>query len=182
MFQTIASDLSNMLIKLIALFIFLQVSFAIGIIIAEEYIKYLLTQHLLNASQTQTYTILLLAQALSIQFVILYCYGLSVAAKCNQDVYTPHLASLFKLWIIFGFVSNCEGLFLAVILGQTSKNLPVLLELELNEGLEEYYFNPEWRLIWDNIQFHEKCCGVYDYKDWKEKYFNKLQYLEELSS
>lgn len=170
-----------MLFKLIVLFIILQIVVALGMLVADEYIKYLLTQHMLNATKTQTYVILLLSEAFSVQVVILYYCGLPVASKCNRDIYTSHLGSLLKLWVVLGFGCCFQGACFASTLYKLSNSLQDLMEMDLLRGLEEYYFNAEWRLIWDNMQYHEKCCGVYDFTDWKSRYDDKMGKLEQLS-
>lgn len=163
-----------MFFKIIILLSLTQITIAIGMIFAEEYLKYLLIQHILDAAQSQTYMLLLLAQVFTFQLLVLNYSSIAVAGKCNRDIFTPHLAFLLKLWVIFGLGCNCQGLFFSFILSKTSVTLPQRIEYELLSGLEEYYSNAEWRLIWDNMQYHENCCGVYDYKDWKSRYLAKL--------
>lgn len=173
------NHISTMFFKIIFLLSLSQIIIAIGMIFAEEYLKYLLVQHILEAAQSQTYMLLLLTQAFTFQLLVLYCSSMSVATKCNQDIFTPHLAFLLKLWVVFGLGCGFQGLFFSFILSKTSVALPQRIEYELLSGLEEYYSNAEWRLIWDNMQYHESCCGVYDYKDWKSRYLAKLDHLEQ---
>lgn len=163
-----------MFFRVIVLLSLIQIIIALGMLFAEEYLKYLLIHHILNADQSQTYIIILLTQAFTLQLMILYYSSISVASKCNQDLYTTHLAFLLKLWVAVGFGFSFQGLCFALILAKTSVTLPESIEYELLSGLEEYYSNAEWRLIWDNMQYHEKCCGVFNYNDWKSRYLSKL--------
>lgn len=173
-FHKISTTFKAMFFKLIVLLCLTQIVIAIGMLLGEEYFKYLLIQHILHADQSQSYMILLLAQSYALQLLVLYYCAIPVASKCNQDFYTPHLAQLLKLWIIIGFTCCLQGLFFAFILHRTSNDLSSNLEYNLLSGLEEYYSNPEWRLIWDKMQYHERCCGVFDYSDWKNRYMSKL--------
>lgn len=166
---------NDLIFKFLVLLNFVQIILGIGMFLSEEYLKYILVKHMLQAERTQTYVIMLLAQIYSIQVIVLYYFGFPIANRCNLDMYTPHLTFLMKMWLILGFVTVFEGLFLSWVFYRTSKDLSEFLELELFKGVEAYYLDPEWRLIWDNIQYHERCCGVYDYRDWKNCWLYKME-------
>lgn len=156
----------------------LQITIGFGMLFLEEYIKHLLTQHMLEAERTQTYIIMLLAQVYCMQVIVLYYFGLPVASKCNTDIYTHHLTFFMKIWLALGFVCAFEGVLVALTFYQTSNDLSEFLELELFKGVEAYYLDPEWRLIWDNVQYHESCCGVFDYRDWKNCWLYKMDHRQ----
>lgn len=164
--------------KLLVLLNVLQITIGFGMLFLEEYIKHLLTQHMLEAERTQTYIIMLLSQVYCMQVIVLYYFGLPVASKCNTDVYTHHLTFFMKIWLALGFVCAIEGILIALTLYRTSRDLSEFLELELFKGVEAYYLDPEWRLIWDTVQYHENCCGVFDYRDWKNCWLYKMDHKQ----
>lgn len=155
-----------------------QIVIGFAMLFFEEYIKHLLTTHMLEAERTQTYIIMLLSQVYCMQIIVLYYFGLPIASKCNNDMFTHHLTFFMKLWLALGYVAAFEGLLVALTLHRTSKDLSEFLELELFKGVESYYLDPEWRLIWDNVQYHEKCCGVFDYRDWKNCWLYKMDHKQ----
>ncbi|XP_063697562.1 tetraspanin-15 [Culicoides brevitarsis] len=175
--QLLFSDLP---FKVLVFLNVVQIVVGFAMLFLEEYIKHLLTQHMLEAERTQTYIIMLLSQVYCMQVIVLYYLGLAIAIKCNRDLYTHHLTFFMKMWLALGFVAAFEGILVAGTLYRTSKNLSEFLELELFKGVEAYYLDPEWRLIWDTVQYHENCCGVFDYRDWKNCWLYKMEHKQKI--
>ncbi|KAJ6646939.1 hypothetical protein Bhyg_02155, partial [Pseudolycoriella hygida] len=95
-----------------------------------------------------------------------YIGGLPLLRRLT-DSYSNHLSSLLKLWEFFIFTASLNGIFGGYMINGSRKFLKQSIEATLFRGIEDYYIDPQWRLIWDGFQYNEQCCGVANFKDWQ---------------
>ncbi len=77
------------------------------------------------------------------------------------------MSSLLKLWQFFIFTASLNGIFGGYMINGSRKFLKQTIESTLFRGIDLYYTDPEYRLIWDGLQYNEQCFGVASYKDWQ---------------
>lgn len=48
------------------------------------------------------------------------------------------------------------------------ENLECTYETSLYQGIDLYFTDPEWKILWDKTQYYNECCGVIGFQDWSE--------------
>lgn len=147
--------------------IILRVLFTIQILIG---IIILINTELLNISinkyfqETQIKDYLI--ELYGIHLIIFYLCGLGIVSKLKKNCYTNHLSILLKLWNIVIVLLSIDGIVTSWISYKSIYIKENLIEKYLYKGIEEYYSDLKWKLIWDRLQLTEGCCGVLSFKDW----------------
>lgn len=161
--------------KFLLLLILLAILCGVTLISSGEYFKIILSKYILQVSHSQAYNIMLLTQLYSFQVIILFLFGFPIAVKALRDIYTVHLVFLMRMWLLLGLTIVVEGVLVAIVLLKSSMEFTEFLELELFKGMDSYYSNPEWRFIWDSVQYRQQCCGVYNFQDWTQFWSHKIR-------
>lgn len=73
---------------------------------------------------------------------------------------------LLKLWVSLAVETAIGSLFMIWCFDDAVNSLIASFESSLNAGIKLYPQNPVWVLIWDDLQYDFKCCGVHSHKDW----------------
>lgn len=144
----------------------IQILIGLMIIITSEYFKNLLGQYVPEIEQNEINIKLFLFELFGINVFLSYIGGLPLIRRLT-DSYTNHFSSLLKLWQFFIFTASLNGIFGGYMINGSRKFLKKTVEATLFRGIEVYYSDPEWRLIWDGFQYNEQCCGVIDFRDWQ---------------
>lgn len=148
--------------------IILQVLFTIQIFIG---ILILISTELLNNSinkyiqeiQIKDFMI----EFYGIHLIIFYLCGIVIVEKIKKkNCYTNQLSILLKLWNCVIVLLSIDGIVTSWITYKSIYFKENLIENFLLKGIEEYYSDLKWKLIWDRLQLSEKCCGVNNFKDW----------------
>lgn len=144
----------------------IQISIGVMVIITSEYFKNLLGRYVPEIEQNEIDVKLFLFELFGCNVFLSYIGGLPLLRRLS-DSYTNHLSSLLKLWQFFIFTASLNGIFGGYMINGSRKFLKQTIETTLFRGIDVYYTDPEWRLIWDGFQYHEQCCGVVGFKDWQ---------------
>lgn len=147
-------------------FVIIQMFIGVTVIITSEYFKNLLGRYLPEIEQNEINMKLLLFELFGFNVFLSYVGGVPLIRRLT-DKYTDHLSILLKLWHFFIFTASLNGLIGGYMINGSRKFLKKTVEMTLFRGIDAYYSDPEWRLIWDAFQYNEQCCGVIDFKDWQ---------------
>lgn len=151
----------------VVLLICLQIIIGCWVIIWTEYSKRTLGRYVHDVDRSEIEMKFFIIQLYGLHLVINYICGLPLIRRCAYDPYTTHLVLLLKLWHLFIFIGSLDGFVIMWICSRAGINLIKSVEISLFKGIELYYSDPAWRLIWDEFQYEEQCCGVTDYRDWQ---------------
>jgi hypothetical protein len=110
-------------------------------------------------------TVVIIAQLFGLHVAFCYLCGIPLISALD-DVYTRHMGSLLKLWVFLTVETALGSVFMMWCFSETSKDLTVKFKSSLGRGIKRYSSDPLWMLIWDDMQYDFKCCGVDSHKDW----------------
>ncbi|KAH8333963.1 hypothetical protein KR059_004809 [Drosophila kikkawai] len=79
---------------------------------------------------------------------------------------TPNVRLLLDVWLFYSCVIIAAGFGCVWIIYRGVDVLENAAETSLIRGIDMYYSCPEWKLLWDSLQWDKQCCGVHSYKDW----------------
>jgi len=149
---------------LLALYI-LEILLGIAIAALCEYIEYFVGNHIFQIDNHEIMKVFLIVQMFGLHVSFYFCCGVPLV-WIFSDVYTLHMAFLLKLWLVLSIETACSGVFIAWLFNDTTRNLVRHFETSLIDGIKLYVDDPQWMLIWDDLQYGHKCCGVHSYADW----------------
>ncbi|XP_037042224.1 uncharacterized protein LOC119078670 [Bradysia coprophila] len=156
----------NCIVPCLYVFVTIQILIGLMAIVASEQFKNLLGRYVPEIEQNEINIKLFLFELFGCNVFLSYMGGLPLLRRLS-DAYTSHLSSLLKLWQFFIFTASLNGIFGSYMINGSRKFLKQTIESTLFRGIDFYYTDPEWRLIWDSFQFNEQCCGVASFKDWE---------------
>ena len=154
---------------ILILFILIQILIGIFIFGYGEYARNLIGKYVTEIEKNEFDIKLLIMELYGLHIIINYICGIPLARKCANDTYTKHLRFLLRLWNVFIFIVSIDGFLIAYMFNRSEIYILHSMKLALFKGIENYHSNPDWRLIWDDLQYHEQCCGVFNYTDWQIK-------------
>lgn len=116
------------------------------------------------------------SEALSYKFLNCYLVGFQLFAiyTCSVSMwksvwlrrYSTSIKLLLRIWLFFCIIiilCGCATIWsMFSSLDAITENVAIMLL----RGIDVYYMNPEWKLLWDQLQYSHKCCGVNEYLDW----------------
>ncbi|XP_067625283.1 uncharacterized protein Tsp33B [Eurosta solidaginis] len=103
---------------------------------------------------------------LGFQLIVVYACSIAMWASLWSRRCSPNINLLLNLWMFFCFVVVFCGFGTIWSLITCADALENTAEMSLLKGIDLYYTCPEWKLLWDGLQYHKECCGVHSYKDW----------------
>lgn len=103
---------------------------------------------------------------LGFQLIVLYLCSLSMWSSIWPRRYSENIHLLLNVWLIFCCLIVICGCFTTWSLVVSGDALAEGIEMVLLRGIDIYYVNPEWKLLWDQLQYTKECCGVHGYRDW----------------
>ncbi|KAG5671188.1 hypothetical protein PVAND_001399 [Polypedilum vanderplanki] len=130
-----------------------------------EYVKLFIQSHFFQIDSHEVQSVIFIIKIFGLHISICFFCGIMVISLVN-DVYTHHLKFLIKLWIFFLIESSIGSLFLTWMFVDTINYVTSNLENSLIDGIKLYTKDPMWVLIWDDLQYDYKCCGIYNHTDW----------------
>lgn len=152
---------------LLYILFFIEMAIAMAVIFLAEYYKHILGQHLPNVDRNEINTKLLLIEMYGVHVFVAYIVGLPLIRKCAQSAFSHCLVTMLKVWYIFVLVMSLDGFLLGWLIGRSVEFLEKSVEISMYKGMEVYYSDVQWRLLWDGLQYTEQCCGMADYRDWQ---------------
>lgn len=151
--------------KVLLILIILQVCIGLVVLLTGQYFKLILGRYLPAEEQSEIYLKLWLVQLHGVHIIAAYGCGIPITRHFNID--TSNLKTLLIVWNVCVLIVSFDGGFMHWMWRETCKNLERTVEQTLYKGLESYYADAEWRLIWDGFQYNEQCCGVGGFRDWQ---------------
>lgn len=129
------------------------------------------SQRLLSSFLTETEGKMLTSKffnvyILGFQMVASFVCGMSMWASVWPRRFSENIHLLLSTWLIFCFLVVACGCANIWILLTSSDSVSEGAEILLLKGIDNYYLNPEWKLLWDLLQYSRECCGVHGYRDW----------------
>ncbi|XP_039952667.1 uncharacterized protein LOC126767266 [Bactrocera neohumeralis] len=103
---------------------------------------------------------------LGFQLMVVYACSIAMWSSLWSRRCSPNVNLLLNLWMFFCFVVVFCGFGTIWSLITCADALENTAEMSLLKGIDLYYTCPEWKLLWDGLQYHKECCGVHSYKDW----------------
>lgn len=158
---------------LIGLFI-LEVLIGLIIAIVCEYAKQITQNRIFQFDKHEALSVFFIVQLFGLHVSFYFLCGVPIVLLFNE-VYTCHLRLLLKIWLLLAFETAIGALFMVWCFLDAGKFLTQNFEKSLQEGIKLYPHNPIWVLIWDDMQYDFKCCGIYSHEDWSRVNLTKVR-------
>lgn len=149
---------------LIALFV-VQIIVGLAIVIVCEYVKQLVQSRIFQLDKHEILNVFFVVKLFGLHVSFYFLCGVPLILLFS-DVYTRHMGFTLKLWLLLAVETAFGALFMIWCFVDTSRYLIESFEVSLLEGINLYPSDPLWVLIWDDMQYDFKCCGVYNHIDW----------------
>ena len=154
------------------LFILISVQIFLGMFVtlAAEYYKYSFGQYIPPGDQNDIDFKFTLIQIYGIHSMLGHISAFPLFKKYRKQ--TNHFVSgvivvMIKIWNLFVLTVLLDGFIVAWLIKKSCTEIHKSVEQILFRGMESYYSDSMWRLLWDSFQVNEQCCGVSDYRDWQ---------------
>jgi len=173
----------NFLFRTLIFLVIVEILAGISIALICEYVKLFIQSHFFQIDKHEVQSVIFIIKLYGLHISICYCCGFAVILLFD-DVYTRHLGVLIKLWIFLTIESAIGCLFTTWLFVDTMSYVEANFEASLIKGLQLYPQDPHWVLIWDDLQYDYKCCGVHNHTDWMEIKFprDETRISKEISS
>lgn len=149
---------------LIALFI-LEMLAGVAIAMVCEYAKQLTQNRIFQFDKHEVLSVFFIVKLFGLHVSFYFLIGIPIIILFN-DVYTSHMKLLIKIWTFLAVETAIGSVLMIWCFLDASKFLVEHFEVSLKEGIKLYPHNPVWVLIWDDMQYDFKCCGIYSHLDW----------------
>lgn len=151
---------------LIALFV-LEIVAGFAIVVVCEYVKELVQSRIFKFDKHEVLSVFFVVKLFGLHVSFYFLCGVPLVFVLN-DVYTTHMGFILKMWLLMAVETAFGSLFMIWCFNDASNYLIVNFESSLQEGMKLYPMDPTWVLIWDDVQYDFKCCGVNSHLDWME--------------
>ncbi|XP_037820342.1 uncharacterized protein LOC119609570 [Lucilia sericata] len=108
------------------------------------------------------------AYILGFQLFASFLCALSMWSSLWPRRYTENIQLLLSVWLVYCFLIVACGAATIWSLFASTGTLSEEAEIILLKGIDNYYLKPEWKFLWDKLQYSKECCGVYNYTDWMQ--------------
>ncbi|KAM7352135.1 tetraspanin 33B [Cochliomyia hominivorax] len=143
-----------------------QICLGIAIIAFAWFHQKLLATFLTETEQTMLSSKFFNAYILGFQLSVSFLCALIMWSNIWTRRYSENIELLLRVWLIFCFLIVICGGAIIWSLYNSADTLAEGAEIILLKGIDNYYMNPEWKLLWDKLQYTKECCGVHNYMDW----------------
>ncbi|KAH8412248.1 hypothetical protein KR009_000809 [Drosophila setifemur] len=150
----------------VALLLISEAFLGLLILAVTGYYHRLLTGYLAEIESRLTYGYLFGIYVFGVQLVVTFLCSISMWQRLWQRRCTPNVRLLLNIWLFYSCVIISSGFGCVWNLYRGVEVLRTAAETSLIRGIDMYYSCPEWKLLWDGLQWHKECCGVHGYKDW----------------
>ena len=151
---------------IINLLLILEVCIGVALIGTSAYFQSVLGTFLTETENNMVSAKFLNVYILGFQLTVLYLCSLSMWSSIWPRRYSENIHLLLNVWLIFCCLIVICGCFTTWSLVVSGDALAEGIEMVLLRGIDIYYVNPEWKLLWDQLQYTKECCGVHGYRDW----------------
>ncbi|XP_053677591.1 tetraspanin-9-like [Anopheles nili] len=151
------------------------VAIAVAKLVLQENVRsHLLEKHdgmlvagALNSSQGLWTIALRLFQLIGVQALVMHVLAIALSSSLLNDPYSRHLNAMSHLWSVLTICCLLTSV-LAMVLFQRFVDTMYTSMLEsLFATLEMVQFEVTVSDFWNDLQAHNRCCGVLTYTDWQ---------------
>lgn len=160
-----SEKLYNWLHRLLIALLILEIVIGLSIVIVGEYFNELVQSRVFSFEKREVLNIFFVVKISGLHTSFYFLCGVPIALLLDE-VYTRHLGLLIKLWMLMAVETLAESLVINWCFNDATQHLNDHFQKSLLKGIKLYPQDPTWVLIWDDLQYQFKCCGVYDHRDW----------------
>lgn len=154
--------LHNTLLTLICL----EIIAGILIVSTCEYTRIFLNDNIFQIDKHEVLSVVLIIKIYGLHVSMCFTGGI-VVLYLFKDVYTRHLKICTILWIFLCIETVFGAILMSYLYSDTLDYVSFNFEESLHYGIKLYEADPQWVLIFDNLQYNYKCCGIHNHTDWK---------------
>lgn len=136
-----------------------------------EYTKLFLNDNIFQIEKHEALKVILIAKIYGLHVSICFSGGIIVILLFN-DAYTRHLKVCTILWFFLSIETVLGSFAMTWLFVDTMNFVSMNFEESLRFGIKLYESDPQWVLIFDNLQYNYKCCGIYNHTDWSKVNFS----------
>uniref|UniRef100_A0A1A9W450 Tetraspanin n=1 Tax=Glossina brevipalpis TaxID=37001 RepID=A0A1A9W450_9MUSC len=144
----------------------LEVLLGIAIILVTAFYQSVLDSFMVQVDRKMLAAKFFNTYLLGFQLIASYLCSISMWRLVWRRRYSQTIEILLSVWLFFCFLIVLCGLGTIWSLVNSSDALENSAEIMLFYGIDLYYMMPEWKLLWDQLQYSHECCGVHGYQDW----------------
>lgn len=148
------------------IFIIIEIFLGIAIVAITYYHLRILETFLTENEQKMLSSKFFNMYILGFQIKSSFCCALAMWNNIWPRRYSETIELLLRVWLLFCFLIVICAAAIIWNLYTSSESLIEGAEIILLKGIDQYYSNPEWKLLWDKLQYTKECCGVQNYQDW----------------
>ncbi|KAH8242044.1 hypothetical protein KR038_011376 [Drosophila bunnanda] len=150
----------------ITLLLITEALIGVSILAVTAYYHKLITSYLSEIQCGLVYGYLFGVYMFGAQLAVIFLCSILMWRRLWKRRCTPNVRLLLDLWLFYSCVIIAAGFGCVWIIYRGVDVLENAAETSLIEGIDMYYSSPEWKLLWDGLQWDKECCGVRSYKDW----------------
>ncbi|KAH8356236.1 hypothetical protein KR200_002554 [Drosophila serrata] len=150
----------------ITLLLITEALIGVFILAATGYYHKLLTGYLSGIECRLVYGYLFGVYMFGAQLAVIFLCSILMWRRLWKRRCTPNIRLLLDVWLFYSCVIIAAGFGCVWIIYRGVDVLENAAETALARGIDMYYSSPEWKLLWDGLQWDKECCGVHTYRDW----------------
>ncbi|KAH8282774.1 hypothetical protein KR054_009677 [Drosophila jambulina] len=150
----------------ITLLLITEVLIGVLILAVTAYYHKLFTDYLSQIESRLVYGYLFGVYMFGAQLAVIFLCSILMWRRLWKRRCTPNVRLLLDVWLFYTCVIIAAGFGCVWVIYRGVEVLENTAETSLIRGIDMYYWSPEWKLLWDGLQWDKECCGVRSYKDW----------------
>lgn len=149
------------------LIVLLIIEIVVGLSISTicEYVNGLVQSRIFMFDKHGVLSVVFIVKLFGFHVSFYFLCGIPIVLLFNE-VYTHHLGFLLKVWMLMTVETAVGSLFINWCFTEAMKNIIENFQESLEKGIKLYPQDPNWVLVWDDLQYHLECCGIHDHTDW----------------
>ena len=153
--------------RLLIVLLILEIAIGLSIAIICEYLKELVQSRIFKFDKQDVLSVVFIVKLFGLHVSFYFLCGVPIVLLLNE-VYTIHMVFLLKIWLLMAIETAVGSIFIIWCFSDATKFLIENFQISLENGIKMYPQDPAWALIWDDLQYQFKCCGVHDHIDWNK--------------
>ncbi|CAH0554689.1 unnamed protein product [Brassicogethes aeneus] len=94
--------------------------------------------------------------------------GISVGRRCFSNAKKKSTRNLLLIWCCTGSNTIINLIIIASLTKKLNKQIGRSMKNSLQSSMRNYLRDESVKMSMDELQYYEKCCGIYSYEDWHE--------------
>lgn len=150
--------------KTIHFLVIVNIIIGVSVIVCTEFSHMSLRRYLYDIERRTLRLQFFYADLMGLEVVLIYLLGLAIWRHSTE--FSRHLGLVLLIWNCGCFLVILHSLGTTLCMYSSADGFENSAENSLFRGIDLYENDPEWRLLWDDLQLHQQCCGVEGYSDW----------------